>query len=74
MYSYDIYLCVCWCVLCTDDIIILVCPCMLLANPGMFLCWMNVNAYVLCIYYVCMQVLAQYGYVVLLASNAIAVM
>ena len=48
-------------VLFTDGKTILMCPCVLLANPGMLPYLMNVYAFMLCVYYICMHILAHYG-------------
>ena len=43
---------------CTDGVIVVICPCMLLANPVMLPYWIIVYVYVLCVYYMYMQILA----------------
>ena len=45
-------------ILCRDGVTVLMCPCMLVANSGLLLYWMNVYAYVLCMYYMSMWILA----------------
>ena len=48
-------------VLCIDSITVLRCPCVLLANHLMLSFWMNVYAYLLYVYYMCIQILIHYG-------------
>ena len=45
----------------TDGMNIFMHHCMLLAYPGMLPHWMTAYIYVLCIYHMCMQILAHYG-------------
>ena len=46
--------------LCTDGIIILMCHCMVLASPGMLPNRVFVYIYVICIYYMHMQIISHY--------------
>ena len=54
-----IYIYIYVCVLCTDDVIILMYHCVLLARPDILLYWMIVSVYLL--YYMCMQVISHFG-------------
>ena len=52
---------ICTIVLCTNDVIIIMCHCMLSPNPGMLPYLMVVYVYELCVHHMFMQILTHYG-------------
>ena len=51
------YVQICMYMVCTDSIVIVMCPCMLLVGYCMVYYWMNVCASVVCLYYMSMPTL-----------------